>query len=89
MLRNPDDGYIGRHSIAYKTGTAQKIINGHYVHDCHVASCSGFFPAEDPRYVVTVVVDGPESGGGVGWGSRFAKPLLLRIAEQIIRANIP
>jgi cell division protein FtsI/penicillin-binding protein 2 len=85
ILCNPDDGHIGHCPIACKTGTSQKIVNGSYVHNRHVASCSGFFPADRPHYVVTVVVDSPESGGGVGWGSKFAKPVFRRIAERIIR----
>jgi cell division protein FtsI (penicillin-binding protein 3) len=83
MLHNPSDGRAGAWAYACKTGTAQKIVDGHYVHDRHVASCSGFFPAQSPKFLVTVVVDSPESHGGTGWGGTYAKPSFVRIAEEL------
>jgi cell division protein FtsI (penicillin-binding protein 3) len=68
--------------IAYKTGTSQKLVNGRYVHDRHIASCSGFFPAHDPKYLVTIVIDSP-SCAGTAWGDRYAKPSLFRIAREL------
>lgn len=47
------------YSVAGKTGTTQKIVNGKYSNDFYVTSFSGFFPAENPRIVITVVIDGP------------------------------
>ena len=44
-------------TVAGKTGTTQKIINGHYSTDHHVATFSGYLPAELPRLVITVIVD--------------------------------
>ena len=36
-------------SVAGKTGTTQKIIEGKYSNRHHVASFVGYFPAHDPR----------------------------------------
>lgn len=47
------------YDVAGKTGTTQKIVNGKYSDTHYVASFSGFFPAEKPRIVITVVIDGP------------------------------
>jgi cell division protein FtsI (penicillin-binding protein 3) len=85
MMLNPADGHVDRWTFASKTGTSQKIIDGRYVHDRHVASCSGFFPVKHPQFVVTVIVDSPQTGGGTGWGSVYAKPSFKKIAEAIAR----
>ncbi len=50
---------IAGYNVAGKTGTTQKIVNGKYSTDFYVTSFSGFFPAENPKIVITVVVDGP------------------------------
>lgn len=50
---------VAGYNVAGKTGTSQKLVNGHYSDDYYVASFSGFFPAENPRLVITVIIDGP------------------------------
>ncbi|MGJ3242584.1 MAG: peptidoglycan D,D-transpeptidase FtsI family protein [Opitutales bacterium] len=70
--------------VAGKTGTTQKIINGRYSHRHHVASFSGYFPAEDPRFLITIVVDEPQ-GDHVGYGGLVAAPAFRSIAEGMIR----
>ncbi|MBQ6534102.1 MAG: penicillin-binding protein 2, partial [Opitutales bacterium] len=67
--------------VAGKTGTSQKIINGAYSSRDHVASFSGFFPAQRPRLVITVVVDSPKMKG-VGYGGLVAAPSFSSVAEQ-------
>lgn len=67
--------------VAGKTGTSQKIINGAYSTRDHVASFTGFFPAQRPRLVITVVVDSPKLKG-VGYGGIVAAPSFKNIAEQ-------
>jgi cell division protein FtsI/penicillin-binding protein 2 len=83
MLVRPNDMREFPFSIAYKTGTSQKIANGHYVHDRHIPSCSGFFPANDPKYLVTVIIDSPACAG-IAWGDHYAKPSLFRIARELM-----
>ncbi len=74
---------IENYAIAGKTGTTQKIINGHYSREHHVASFSGFFPADKPALVITVVVNDPKLNG-IGYGGVVAAPAFRNIAETCI-----
>ncbi|MFT5836921.1 MAG: cell division protein FtsI/penicillin-binding protein 2 [Candidatus Azotimanducaceae bacterium] len=74
---------INNYDVAGKTGTTQKIVNGRYSSQHHVASFSGFFPAENPSLVITVVVDEPQLRG-VGYGGSVAAPAFHNIAEACI-----
>jgi cell division protein FtsI (penicillin-binding protein 3) len=47
--------------IGGKTGTAQKIINGHYSQTINLTSFAGVFPMDDPRYVIVVMLDEPKA----------------------------
>ena len=76
---------INGYSVGGKTGTTQKIINGQYTSESHVASFSGFLPVEDPEVVITVVVDAPKVKGGSGYGGVVAAPVFKEIAEECIR----
>jgi cell division protein FtsI/penicillin-binding protein 2 len=76
---------IKGYSVGGKTGTTQKIINGKYSSESHVASFSGFLPVEDPQVVITVVVDAPKVKGGIGYGGVVAAPVFKEIAENCIR----
>lgn len=86
ILYHPDakPSEIGGMRIGYKTGTTQKLINGHYSQRHHVSSCSGFFPIELPRYVVTVVVDDAQVEHGTAYGSRVAYPIFCDIVRRIL-----
>ncbi len=74
---------IEGYAVAGKTGTTQKIVNGRYSNRHHVASFSGFLPADNPQLVVTVVVDEPKLSG-VGYGGAVAAPAFRNIAEACI-----
>lgn len=74
---------INNYSVAGKTGTTQKIVNGKYSRQHHVASFSGFFPANNPALVITVVVDEPQLKG-VGYGGSVSAPAFRNIAEACI-----
>ena len=67
--------------VAGKTGTTQKIINGAYSSRDHVASFTGFFPAQRPRLVITVVVDSAKMRG-IAYGGVVAAPSFKNVAEQ-------
>lgn len=69
--------------VAGKTGTAQKIVNGRYSSKQHIGSFSGFFPADDPDVVITVIVDGSTIDMPVS-GSGAAIPSFKRVAEKLI-----
>lgn len=76
--------------IAGKTGTAQKYINGRYT-SSYRASFVGYFPVEDPSYVVLVMLDEPKTSyyGGFTAGAVF-KEITTRIAglDETIRKSI-
>jgi len=77
--------------IAGKTGTAQKFVDGRYTND-YRASFAGFFPAEDPKYVMVVLLDEPRTSfyGGFTAGSIF-KEIATRIAglDSDVRRTYP
>jgi cell division protein FtsI (penicillin-binding protein 3) len=47
--------------IGGKTGTAQKLIDGHYSQTINITSFAGVFPMDDPRYVIVVMLDEPHA----------------------------
>ena len=68
--------------IAGKTGTTQKIIDGKYSNRHHVASFAGYFPAENPSIMITIVVDEPKmSKGRLGYGGSVAGPAFREIGQ--------
>ena len=72
-------------SVAGKTGTTQKIIEGKYSNRHHVASFVGYFPAHDPKVVITVVVDEPKMTKGLlGYGGVVAAPSFQKVGKGII-----
>lgn len=67
--------------IAGKTGTAQKYIDGRYRAQYN-ASFIGYFPVEDPEFIVLVIMDEPRTSiyGGFTAGSVF-KEIATRISS--------
>ncbi len=51
------NAYIENYRVGGKTGTAQKVENGHYSHDDYILSFIGFMPADNPQIVVYVAID--------------------------------
>jgi cell division protein FtsI (penicillin-binding protein 3) len=47
--------------IGGKTGTAEKIVGGHYTSAAVVTSFAGVFPMDEPRYVIIVMLDEPKA----------------------------
>lgn len=74
------DGY----TVAGKTGTAQKLVNGRYSHTDHYASFLGFVPSRDPALAVVVVIDSAHGPNG-DHGGTVAAPVFRKIAEPALR----
>ncbi|HEX7058452.1 MAG TPA: penicillin-binding protein 2 [Solirubrobacterales bacterium] len=66
------------YTLAGKTGTAEVAENGTYSETKYVASFIGFAPAQDPRLLVSVIVDQPQ---GDIYGGSVAAPAFGEIAQ--------
>jgi membrane peptidoglycan carboxypeptidase len=75
-------GKLEGYTAAGKTGTAQKVENGHYSQSKVVASFAGFAPATNPVISMIVMVDEPV---GAHHGGDVAAPIFKRVAEQVLR----
>jgi cell division protein FtsI (penicillin-binding protein 3) len=73
------DGY----TIAGKTGTAQKVVDGRYSQSLYNASFVGFLPSRRPALTIVVVIDSPRAKGY--YGGVVAAPIFQRIAEASLR----
>jgi len=67
--------------IAGKTGTASIPIQGHYDPNKTIASFVGFGPAEDPKFVMLVILDRPTASI---YGAETAAPIFFNIAKDIL-----
>ncbi len=72
--------YIEGISVAGKTGTAKKVKHGRYVKK-YVSSFVGFFPAENPRVILYVMINEPQ---GLYYGGDVAAPLFKDIASKLM-----
>jgi len=73
------DGY----RVAGKTGTAQIPIPGGYDPEDTIATFVGFGPVPDPRLVILVKLDRPQSSP---WASRTAAPTFQRLTSRLFTA---
>ena len=74
------------YKVAGKTGTAQKREeDGRYSHDRHVCSFVGFMPAEEPAFVVLVLIDEARTKREQDVGGMVAAPVFSRIGERAAR----
>lgn len=69
--------------IAGKTGTSQKFIDGKYSKQNYTSSFIGYFPADNPQIIVSVIIDAPMSGEY--YGGKVSAPVFKKIAERIIQ----
>ncbi len=71
------------YTIAGKTGTAAKLVNGHYSTSDYNASFVGFLPSRNPVVAIIVVTDSPHAGPTTG--GAVSAPVFKRIAEATLR----
>jgi cell division protein FtsI (penicillin-binding protein 3) len=74
---------IEGYTVAGKTGTASKVVNGHYSKSDYNASFVGFVPSRKPAVVIVVVIDSPHAGSY--YGATVSGPVFKRIAEATLR----
>jgi cell division protein FtsI (penicillin-binding protein 3) len=73
-------------SVAGKTGTAKRVIDGTYSPSDYTASFVGYFPAEDPAVVCLVMIENPRDRGYTG--GLAAAPVFKAIAERIYATSV-
>jgi cell division protein FtsI/penicillin-binding protein 2 len=73
---------IEGYTIAGKTGTAAKLVNGHYQKSDYNASFVGFIPSRKPALTILVVIDSPHGNGYTG--GAVSAPVFRRIAEAAL-----
>ena len=74
---------LERYRVAGKTGTAAKVVNGHYSDTDYNVSFVGFVPSRRPALTILVVVDTPRKGPA--YGGTIAAPIFKRIAEAALQ----
>jgi cell division protein FtsI (penicillin-binding protein 3) len=74
---------VAGYTIAGKTGTASKLVNGRYSNSDYYASFVAFLPSRNPVATIIVVIDSPHAHGY--YGGPIAGPVFQRIAEATLR----
>jgi membrane peptidoglycan carboxypeptidase len=74
---------IPGYTVAGKTGTAHKLVDGHYSKSDYNASFVGFIPSRNPAVAIIVVTDSPRAG--TYYGGSVSAPIFKRIAEATMR----
>ena len=75
---------VAGYTVAGKTGTAKKLVNGSYLgHSNYNASFVGFVPSRKPVYTIIVVIDSPHAKSY--YGGAVAAPVWQRIADAALR----
>lgn len=74
--------FIDGYRVGGKTGTAQKVKDGHYMVGNYIVSFIGFLPANDPEVVVYIAIDNAK--GITQYGGTIAAP----IAKAVLKDSI-
>lgn len=78
------NAFIDGYRVGGKTGTAQKVKDGHYMVGNYITSFIGFLPADDPQVIVYVAVDNAK--GVSQYGGTVAAPIARNILVDTISA---
>ncbi|MDE0309291.1 MAG: penicillin-binding protein 2 [Acidiferrobacterales bacterium] len=74
---------IPLYRVAGKTATVQKLIDGEYSSEQHIAMFVGFAPASKPELAAVVIVDDPK--GKINYGGVVAAPVFRKIVSSALR----
>ncbi|GBU09538.1 cell division protein FtsI [Gammaproteobacteria bacterium] len=69
--------------VGGKSGTARKVINGHYSNSVHRAFFAGIAPISNPRYVLVIVIDEPSAGKY--YGGLVGAPIFSEVMGGALR----
>jgi cell division protein FtsI (penicillin-binding protein 3) len=64
--------------VGGKTGTSEKLVDGHYTPSKHYASFVGMAPIDDPKIVCLVMIDEPR---GSTFGASAAAPVFREVLD--------
>ncbi len=81
IAESTNKAIVPGYRIAGKTGTAQISVYGTYDQKWTIASFVGYLPADDPRFVILVKLDKPQTSE---WGSQVASPVFAAVAKQLV-----
>ena len=71
--------------VAAKTGTARRVVNGHYAAGQYTASFAALYPADKPQLVLVVKIDNPHKGSH--FAAQTAAPVTRSMLEQALAAR--
>lgn len=74
--------FIDGYRVGGKTGTAQKVKDGHYMVGNYIVSFMGFVPADDPQVVVYIAIDNAK--GVTQYGGTVAAPIARNVLLDCI-----
>lgn len=80
--KNGDCSFVEGYNVGGKTGTAQKYDeDGKIAQGEYISSFIGTYPADNPKYLVMIMVDEP--GAGAYYGSIVAAPYGKELFEKL------
>lgn len=75
---------IPGYRVAGKTGTAQRVDESCHCYRGYTASFIGFAPADKPRYVISVTIQGPK---GIHWGGTLGGPVFKKVMSFVLQSR--
>ena len=82
------NAYVAGYRVAAKTGTSEKKdlrdAQGNLVDGKYICSTVAYAPADDPQYIVMIMVDQPTQPAGSIYGSVVAAPYVANVLETIL-----
>src|SRR6267378_4379701 len=76
---------LANFQLAAKTGTARRVVAGHYAAGQYTASFAALFPADEPQLVVVMKIDNPQRGSY--FAAQTAAPVTRSMLEQALAAR--
>jgi cell division protein FtsI (penicillin-binding protein 3) len=71
-------------TLAGKTGTARRTVNGRYAAGQHIPTFVGLFPGDKPQFVILVKIDNPR---GQYFGGLTAAPVTKAVLEAALASR--
>ncbi len=75
---------LGTFSLAGKTGTARRTVNGRYAASQYIPTFVGLFPGDRPQFVILVKIDNPK---GAYYGGLTAAPVTKAVLEAALASR--